>query len=111
MKCLTLIIHRSAKQDLLDHLLQASEISGFTIVGAEGHSERTGANPFDTTRDQVLGYVPRFRIDVLLEDEAVGRLVGGDDGAAPVARRLADGDAVQVGHQFGVPGPLPSCGL
>jgi nitrogen regulatory protein P-II 1 len=71
VKCLTFVIHESAKQDLLDQLLGAPQIPGFTLIRAEGHSTRTGENPFDTARDRVLGYVPRYRVDVILEDEAV----------------------------------------
>jgi len=75
MKCLTLIVHRSAKQDLVDRLRGAPEIHGFTVQPAEGHSERTGDNPFETTRDLVLGHVPRERVDILLQDDAVPSVV------------------------------------
>jgi len=68
MKCLTLVIHESAKQDLIDHLLSRDDISGFTLCAAEGHSRRTSGNPFETTRDVVLGYVPRVRVDVITSD-------------------------------------------
>ncbi|MDY0000466.1 MAG: DUF3240 family protein [Polyangia bacterium] len=71
MKCLTIIVHRSAKQHLLDQLRVTPEVRGFTTQPAEGHSEHTGDNPFETTRDLVLGYVPRERVDILLDETAV----------------------------------------
>ena len=70
MMCLPLVIHETAKQDLIDHLLAREDVSGFTLSAAEGHSRNTGHNPFETTRDLVLGYVPRVRVDILVEDEA-----------------------------------------
>ena len=68
MMCLTLVIHESAKQDLIDHLLQRDDIDGFTLTPAEGHSRKTRGNPFETTRDVVLGYVPRVRVEILVRD-------------------------------------------
>ena len=76
MKCLTLVIHESAKQDLIDYLLDRSDISGFTLSLAEGHSRTTQRNPFETTRDVVLGYVPRARVDVIVDDEVLPAVLG-----------------------------------
>ena len=74
MKCLTLVIHESAKQDLIDHLLGRQDISGFTLTAAEGHSRRTKNNPFETTREVVLGSVPRIRVDVIVGDDELPTL-------------------------------------
>ena len=71
MKLLTLIIHRAATQDLIDSLLCHERVSGFTTYEGHGHSCRTCENPFETTEDLVTGRVPRARVDVLLEDDAV----------------------------------------
>jgi len=88
MKCLTLIVHQTARQDLLDSLSSAPQVTGFTISKAEGHSERTGDNPFDTVRDRVLGFVPRVRVDVLIEDDEVDAVLA----------RLRDCESCVVGR-------------
>lgn len=74
MKCLTLIIHQSARQDLVDHL-RRSGVPGFTLSPAEGHSDETSHNPFETTRDRVLGFVPRYRVEVILEEDDLARIL------------------------------------
>jgi nitrogen regulatory protein P-II 1 len=74
MKCLTLVIHDSAKQDLIDHLSASPDVSGFTLLPGEGHSVRTALSPFETVKDRVLGYVPRWRVDVILSEEALTRM-------------------------------------
>jgi nitrogen regulatory protein P-II 1 len=101
MKCLTFVIHQTAKQDLLDHLLDAQEIPGFTVSAAEGHSERTEQNPFETARDRVLGYVPRYRVEVILEDDAVDT----------VLERLQDCDSCVVGRGIWWVTPVESHGV
>jgi nitrogen regulatory protein P-II 1 len=77
MKCLTLVIHEAAEQDLLDYLLDCEHVSGFTTTRVHGHSRNTQDNPFDTTRDRVLGYVPRLRMDLLVEDELLEKVLSG----------------------------------
>jgi nitrogen regulatory protein P-II 1 len=74
MKCLTLVIHESAKQDLIDHLRASADVTGFTLLPGEGHSVRTGLSPFETVKDRVLGYVPRWRVDVILTEAALDRM-------------------------------------
>ncbi len=71
MKCLTLITHESIKQELIDMLRQMPEVTGYTFIRGEGRSNDTERNPFETTRDQVMGFVPRLRVDLILEDDAV----------------------------------------
>ena len=71
MKCLTLVTHASAKDDLIDFLLHHDKITGFTLTASEGHSRSTGDNPLESSRDRVLGYVPRVRIDVIVDEETL----------------------------------------
>jgi nitrogen regulatory protein P-II 1 len=71
MKVLTLIVRETAAQDLVDLLLCDEQISGFTTFSGEGHSCSTRENPFENDADRVLGYVPRVKVEILLEDEAV----------------------------------------
>jgi nitrogen regulatory protein P-II 1 len=71
MKCLTLIMHESIKQELIDMFRQMKEVTGYTFIHGEGHSSDTDHNPFETNRDRVMGYVPRVRVDLILADEDV----------------------------------------
>lgn len=75
MKCLTLILPESAKQDLIDFFQQLPEISGYTFIRGEGHSQDTGRNPFETNLDRVVGYVPRTRVDLILPDPDVDKVL------------------------------------
>ena len=71
MKHLTLIVHTGVKQDLSDQLRCMEQISGFTFSSAEGHGVQVETDPFLSARDKVVGYTPRVRVDILLEDADV----------------------------------------
>jgi len=68
MKQLTLIIHSNVQQDMADQLRSLEQVSGFTFGHAEGHGVQVESNPFLSARDKVVGYTPRIRVDILLED-------------------------------------------
>ena len=68
MKHLTLIVHTNMQQDLADLLRTLDQVSGFTFSPAEGHGAQVENDPFLSARDKVVGYTPRIRVDVLLED-------------------------------------------
>jgi nitrogen regulatory protein P-II 1 len=68
MKHLTLIIHTDAQQDMADQLRSLEQVSGFTFSHAEGHGVEAESDPFLSARDKVVGYTPRIRVDILLED-------------------------------------------
>ncbi len=68
MKHLTLIIHTDVQQDMADQLRSLEQVSGFTFSHAEGHGVQVESDPFLSARDKVVGYTPRIRVDVLLED-------------------------------------------
>lgn len=70
MKCLTLFVHDSSREDVLDCLRAAPEVSGFTLTECQGHSTETGEDPFQGARDRVVGFVPRVRIEIVLSEEA-----------------------------------------
>jgi nitrogen regulatory protein P-II 1 len=67
-KHLTLIIHTNVQQDLADQLRNLEQVSGFTFSHVEGHGVQVESNPFLSARDKVVGYTPRIRVDILLED-------------------------------------------
>lgn len=71
MKNLTLIIHTNVQQDLADHLRGIEHVSGFSFSHIEGHGVQVESDPFLSARDKVVGYTPRVRVDILLEDEHV----------------------------------------
>lgn len=68
MKQLTLIIHSNVQQDMADQLRSLEQVSGFTFNHAEGRGVQVESNPFLSARDKVVGYTPRIRVDILLED-------------------------------------------
>jgi nitrogen regulatory protein P-II 1 len=71
MKHLTLIIHTNIQQDLADQLRSMEQVSGFTFSHAEGHGVQAESDPFLSARDKVVGYTPRMRVDILLQDSDV----------------------------------------
>lgn len=71
MKCLTLVLHESSKQDLIDLFQQIPEVNAYTFIRGEGHTDDTGKNPFESNYDRVVGYVPRSRVDIILADEEI----------------------------------------
>jgi nitrogen regulatory protein P-II 1 len=68
MKNLTLIIHTNAQQDLADRLRSLEQVQGFTFSHVEGHGAHVEHDPFLSARDKVVGYTPRVRVDILMED-------------------------------------------
>lgn len=75
MKNLILIVPASAQQECADRLRSLSTIDGFTFTSVEGHGTRTDRDPVLSPHDRVVGYVPRVRIDILLENAAVAGVV------------------------------------
>ncbi|NQZ54249.1 MAG: DUF3240 family protein [Piscirickettsiaceae bacterium] len=68
MKNLTLIVRTSLQQDLADQLRNMEQVSGFSFSPVEGHGLQDENDPFLSARDKVVGYTPRIRVDILLED-------------------------------------------
>ena len=71
MKLLTLISHTDVQQDLVKLLQNMDEVSGFTFIHVEGHGEETENDKFLSARDKVVGFAPRIRTELLLEDKDV----------------------------------------
>ena len=71
MKNLTLVIHANAQQDMADRLRGLEKAPGFTFSHVEGHGKHVENDPFLSARDKVVGYTPRVRVDILLEDADV----------------------------------------
>ncbi len=71
MKHLTLIVHTNVQQDLADQLRSLDQVPGFTFSHVEGHGVQIEDDAFLSARDKVVGYTPRVRVDILLEDDDV----------------------------------------
>lgn len=71
MKILTLIVHTNVQQELSDRLRSMDKVSGFTFTHVEGHGDDIEKDGFLSARDKVVGYIPRIRTDLLLEDSDV----------------------------------------
>ncbi len=68
MKNLVMIIHANAQQDMADLLRGLEQIQGFTFSHVEGHGVQAEQDPFLSARDKVVGYTPRVRVDIILQD-------------------------------------------
>jgi nitrogen regulatory protein P-II 1 len=71
MKRLTLYLHAAAEDDALDCLRSQPQVSGFTLVACQGHSTQRSGGTEERAIDQVVGFVPRIRIEVILQDDQV----------------------------------------
>jgi nitrogen regulatory protein P-II 1 len=71
MKQLHLIMHDNLKSDVADLLRSLEQVKGFTFSQAEGHRRQSDGDSTLPTRDKVVGYTPRVRVDILLEDKEV----------------------------------------
>ncbi len=69
MKLLTLIVHTDVQQELVAFLRNMDQVSGFTLTHVEGHGEESESDKFLSARDKVVGYAPRIRTELLLEDK------------------------------------------
>lgn len=69
MKLLTLIVHTDVQQNLATLLRKLDQVSGFTFIHVEGHGEEVESDAYLSARDGVVGYAPRIRTDLLLEDK------------------------------------------
>lgn len=88
MKQLVMVVHANVQQDLSDRLRAIKQVSGFTFSHVEGHSHHTGQDRNLSPRDKVVGYVPRVRVDIMLEDADI----------APVLEALRCDDCGIAGH-------------
>ena len=75
MKSLIVIVHGNVQQQLADRLRSLDQVHGFTFVQVEGHATYVEGDPLQSPRDQVVGYVPRVRVDILLDDPDVATVL------------------------------------
>jgi len=75
MKNLTLIVHADIRQALADVLRSLKEVEGFTFTSVEGHGPQDEHNPALSARDRVVGYTPHVRVDIVLDDKDVDKVL------------------------------------
>ena len=68
MKKLSMVVHTSLQQELAD-LLRSLQLESFMFSHIEEHSSQLEHDSFLSARDKVVGYVPKVRVDVILEDD------------------------------------------
>jgi nitrogen regulatory protein P-II 1 len=77
MKQLVMVVHANVQQDLADCLRGIERVQGFSFSHVEGHGSHTGEDRNLSPRDKVVGYVPRVRVDILLEDADIAPVLEG----------------------------------
>ncbi len=75
--CLALYLHSASAEDALDCLRSNEVVTGFTLIHCEGHSTEHHGQAAMEARDQVVGFVPRVRIEVILDGDAVEGVLQG----------------------------------
>jgi len=63
---LTVIIHTDDRQNLIFQLRAMEQVAGFTTHHAEGHGIEKEQDAFLSSRDNMVGSVPRIRCDIVL---------------------------------------------
>ena len=74
MKKLSIIAHTSQQQELAD-LLRSLQLDSFMFSHIEEHSAQTEHDALLSARDRVVGYVPKVRVDVIIEDDRASALL------------------------------------
>ncbi len=75
MKNLTLIVHADINQPLADMLRGLKEVEGFTFTPVEGHGPQDERDPKLSAHDRVVGYTPHVRVDIVLDDKDVDKVL------------------------------------
>jgi len=74
MKKLSMVVHSSLQQQLAD-CLRSLQLESFMFSHIEEHSSQSEHDVFLSARDKVVGYVPKVRVDVILEDDRARTLL------------------------------------
>jgi len=74
MKKFSMVVHSSLQQELAD-LLRSLQLDSFMFSHIEEHSAQDENDVLLSARDRVVGYVPKVRVDVILDDAHALQLV------------------------------------
>jgi len=75
MKKLSIIVHTSQQQELAD-LLRSLQLDSFMFSHIEEHSAQLEHDALLSARDRVVGYVPKVRVDMIIEDDRARAMLG-----------------------------------
>ncbi|MHB8843337.1 MAG: DUF3240 family protein [Nitrospirota bacterium] len=75
MKNLSMLIHDDVKQSLADALRDMPEVTGFTLTPVESHGSQDARDVMLSARDRVVGFTPHVRVDMILNDIDVGKVI------------------------------------
>ncbi|MBU1069698.1 DUF3240 family protein [Myxococcota bacterium] len=75
MKCLSIVIHEAARENLVDQLSSNPAVRHWQVVQAQGRYTSGHLNPFETTSDKVSGNIPRVRFDILIDEQHIPPIV------------------------------------
>jgi nitrogen regulatory protein P-II 1 len=70
-----LIVPNDIEQALADTLRRIEQVTGFTFTRVEGHGAQDEYDSALSARDLVVGHTPHVRVDVLLKDEDVDKVL------------------------------------
>jgi nitrogen regulatory protein P-II 1 len=74
MKKISIVVHTSQQEELAD-CLRSLKLKSFMFSHIEEHSSQLKDDAFLSARDKVVGYVPKVRVDIILDDERAGTLI------------------------------------
>ncbi len=74
MKKFSMVIHSSQQQELAD-ILRGLQLESFMFSHIEEHSAQDKHDVFLSARDRVEGYVPKARLDIILDDDRTGTIL------------------------------------
>jgi len=68
---LNLLIQANMRHDLADMLQAIDQVSGFTFMPVQGYGSHAEGDFLRSSRDRVVGYAPRIKVEILLPDNEV----------------------------------------
>lgn len=74
MKKLSIVVHKSLQEELAD-CLRSLKLQSFMFSHIEEHSSQLKEDVFLSARDKVVGYVPKVRVDIILDDNRTKTLI------------------------------------
>jgi len=74
MKKFSMVVHSSLQQELAD-FLRSMQLDSFMFSHIEEHSAQLEHDVFLSARDKVVGYVPKVRVDVILDSGSIEKLL------------------------------------
>ena len=75
MKIFTLIIHENCQEDLSDALKMTDLAQHFIFTEVKGHDGIHAPSEALSMRDQVVGYLQKIKIDILVDDKNIKGLL------------------------------------